>query len=81
MKLVYICSPFAGDIENNLRFAWAACRYVIDQGCAPLAVHLLYPESWMIPFPLKEKLEFGWACGCWHPVMSYGFVVSGSAKG
>ena len=44
MKLVYICSPFAGDIENNLRFTWAACRYAVDQGCAPLAVHLLYPR-------------------------------------
>lgn len=44
MKLLYICSPFAGDIENNLRFARAACRYAADQGCAPLAVHLLYPQ-------------------------------------
>lgn len=44
MKLVYICSPLAGDIENNLRFAWAACRYAVDQECAPIAVHLLYPR-------------------------------------
>lgn len=44
MKLVYICSPLAGDIENNLRFARAACRYAADQGCAPIAVHLLYPQ-------------------------------------
>jgi hypothetical protein len=44
MKLVYICSPFAGDIENNLRFAKDTCRYATNQGCAPLAVHLLYPQ-------------------------------------
>jgi len=44
MKLVYICSPYAGDIGNNIRFARAACRYVMEQGYAPIAVHLLYPQ-------------------------------------
>ncbi len=44
MKLVYICSPYAGDIEENVRFAQNACRYAISQNCAPLAVQLLYPE-------------------------------------
>ena len=44
MKLVYICSPFAGDIESNIRFARAACLYAANQGCAPVAVHLLYPQ-------------------------------------
>lgn len=43
MKLVYICSPYAGDIEKNIKFAQDACRYAISQNCAPLAVHLLYP--------------------------------------
>ncbi len=43
MKLVYICSPYAGDIENNVEFAKAACRYAVAQGHAPVAVHLLYP--------------------------------------
>ena len=44
MKLVYICSPYAGDVESNVRFARAACCYAIKQGCAPIAVHLLYPQ-------------------------------------
>lgn len=44
MKLVYICTPFAGDIEDNLCFARAACRYASDCGYAPIAVHLLYPQ-------------------------------------
>ena len=44
MKLVYICSPYAGDIEKNIRFAKAACHYAMEQGCAPVAVHLLYPQ-------------------------------------
>lgn len=44
MKLVYICSPYAGDIESNVGFAKAACHYAMRQGCAPVAVHLLYPQ-------------------------------------
>jgi hypothetical protein len=43
VKLVYICSPYAGDIESNIRFAKDACRYAMEQDCAPVAVHLLYP--------------------------------------
>jgi len=44
MKLVYICSPYAGDIESNVGFAKAVCHYAMRQGCAPVAVHLLYPQ-------------------------------------
>jgi hypothetical protein len=44
MKLVYICSPYAGDVESNVRFAKAACLYATIQGCAPIAVHLIYPQ-------------------------------------
>lgn len=43
-KLVYIASPYAGDVEANVAFAKAACRYAMDQGATPLAVHLLYPQ-------------------------------------
>lgn len=44
MKLVYICSPYAGNIEENIRFARAACRYAAKQGFTPVAPHLLYPQ-------------------------------------
>ncbi|ERI89945.1 hypothetical protein HMPREF1982_04211 [Clostridiales bacterium oral taxon 876 str. F0540] len=43
-KLIYICSPYAGDIEKNVEFAKAACRYAMWQNCTPVAVHLLYPQ-------------------------------------
>ena len=42
-KLIYIASPYAGDIETNTAFAKKACRYAIHQGHTPIAVHLLYP--------------------------------------
>ncbi len=43
-RLVYIASPYAGDVERNVAFAKDACRYAASQGCTPVAVHLLYPQ-------------------------------------
>ncbi len=43
-KLVYICSPYAGDIGKNVEFAKAACQFSMRQNCTPVAVHLLYPQ-------------------------------------
>lgn len=31
-KLVYIASPYSGDVERNVAFAKAACRYAMKQG-------------------------------------------------
>lgn len=42
-KLLYITSPYAGDVEKNVAFAKAACQYAMEQGCTPVTVHLLYP--------------------------------------
>lgn len=55
MRLVYICSPYAGDVESNVRFARAACRYAMKQGCAPIAVHLLYPQILNDADPAERK--------------------------
>lgn len=44
MKLIYVASPYAGDIERNVEFAKRACRYVMEQGHAFFAPHLLYPQ-------------------------------------
>lgn len=75
MKLVYICSPFAGDIENNQQYAKAACRYAVNQVCAPIAVHLLYPQilNDAIPAERESGIQMGlrvlascdevWVCG------------------
>jgi len=42
--LVFICSPFAGDVERNLQNARLYCKYAVEQGAIPLAPHLLYPQ-------------------------------------
>lgn len=42
--LVYVCSPFSGDIENNNKRTRAFCRFALDNGNIPLAPHLLFPQ-------------------------------------
>ena len=42
--LVYICSPYSGDIEENTRNARYYCRFAVDHGAIPLAPHLLLPQ-------------------------------------
>ena len=44
MKLIYVASPYAGDIEQNTEFARKACRHVMNEGHAFFASHLLYPQ-------------------------------------
>jgi len=44
MKVIYIASPYAGDVEKNIEFAKRACRHVITEGHAFFAPHLLYPQ-------------------------------------
>ena len=42
--LVYICSPYAGEIEYNLRRARGYCRVAVSKGYIPLAPHLHFPQ-------------------------------------
>ena len=42
--IVFICSPFAGDIENNVKAARRYCRFAVEIGYIPFAPHLLYPQ-------------------------------------
>ena len=42
--IVFICSPFAGDIENNVKAARRYCRFAIATGFIPFAPHLLFPQ-------------------------------------
>ena len=44
MKLVFVCSKFAGDEERNIKKAQGYCRFVVAQGHQPIAPHLHYPQ-------------------------------------
>ena len=42
--LVYVCSPYSGNVVDNLENARRYCRFVFEQGCIPIAPHLLFPQ-------------------------------------
>lgn len=55
--LVYICSPFANDIEYNTNRARGYCRFAVNEGCIPLAPHLHFPQ--FMDDSDKESRELG----------------------
>ena len=61
MKRVFICSPFAGDVEGNMELARDLCRLAIEDGHAPFAPHLLYPGI-VDDSNIKDR-ELGITCG------------------
>jgi len=42
--IVYICSPYAGDVETNVKAAQRYSRFAVDSGYLPIAPHLLFPQ-------------------------------------
>ena len=49
--IVYICSPFAGDMDGNTDKARRYSRFAVDKGAIPIAPHLLLPQF------MSEKTE------------------------
>ena len=43
-KIVFICSPFAGDIEGNIIQARRYGRFAVVQKAIPIIPHLMYPQ-------------------------------------
>lgn len=42
--IIYICSPYAGEIDKNVEAARRYSRFAVDMGCIPVAPHLLFPQ-------------------------------------
>lgn len=42
--MAYICSPYAGDIEKNVKAARIYSRFATANGFIPIAPHLLFPQ-------------------------------------
>ena len=42
--IVYICSPYAGDVEKSVEAAQRYSRFAVDKGYIPIAPHLLFPQ-------------------------------------
>ena len=41
---VFVCSPFAGAVEENIQRARVYCRFALDGGYLPFAPHLFFPQ-------------------------------------
>jgi len=54
--IVYICSPYAGDTENNVKSAQGYSRFAVDKGYIPIAPHLLFPQFMNDADPAERKL-------------------------
>ena len=61
MKLIYVASPYAGDVERNVEYAKQACRTVMESGHAFFAPHLLYPAVLddAVPEERQTGIEMG----------------------
>lgn len=54
--IVYICSPFAGDIEKNVAAARTYSHFAVEQGYIPIAPHLLFPQFLNDSDPKEREL-------------------------
>lgn len=63
MPLVLIESPFAGDLETNLKFARACMRDSLDRGEAPFAMHLLYTQDGILDDDKPRERNWGIEAG------------------
>ena len=57
--MVFVSSPYAGDVEMNVEFAKQACQYVITTGNAFFCSHLLYPQ--ILNDQIQEERKLGMA--------------------
>lgn len=59
MKLVYLESPYGGDVLNNIKYARLCMHDCLERGEAPLASHLLYTQ----PLILNDNVAVERALG------------------
>ena len=77
MKRVIVESPYAGDVERNIRYARAAMKDCLLRREAPYASHLLYTQEGVLddknPAERKLGMEAGFA---WGAVADYVVVYT-----
>ena len=71
--VIYIASPYAGDVKRNTEMARRYSRYAIDQGCIPITPHLWLPGilseaterelAISIDLRLLDLVSELWVCG------------------
>jgi len=59
MRKVILESPFAGDVNKNIRYARACVRDCVTRGDAPIASHLLYTQPGILNDDIPEERQLG----------------------
>ncbi len=83
-RLVIIESPYAGNVELNVRYARAAMHDSLLRGEAPYASHLLYTQPGVLDDSIPEEREHGIQAGfAWRQVAEATVVYTdlGISKG
>lgn len=76
MKLVIIESPYAGDVERNVKYARRAVRDSLSRGEAPIASHLLYTQPGILSDDDEMERQWGIDAGlAWHEAGNVTTVV------
>jgi hypothetical protein len=63
MQLVMIESPFAGEVDTNIKFARACMRDSLGRGESPFAMHLLYTQEGILNDDIPEERNWGIEAG------------------
>lgn len=54
--IVYICSPYAGEIEKNVKATQEYSHFAVEKGYIPIAPHLLFPQFLNDADPKERQL-------------------------
>lgn len=63
MELVCLESPYAGDIERNVKYARACMLDCLKRGEAPFASHLLYTQEGILRDDIPAERSLGIVAG------------------
>ena len=84
MKKVILESPYAGEIERNVKYARDCVRHSLSLGEAPIASHLLYTQKGILDDLVEEERQWGINAGlAWKEVADAHVVYTdyGISKG
>lgn len=69
MIRVILESPYAGDIDRNIKYARECVRHSLSLGEAPIASHLLYTQEGILNDGIQEERMWGIHAGlAWKEV-------------
>lgn len=54
--MVYICSPYSGDVAGNVENARRYSRFTFEQGYIPIAPHLLFTQFLDDSAPMEREM-------------------------